>query len=109
MSAEFAGTLRERIVVERQLEARTATGLAAGEWETVFSCLAAVVPETAAGAEAEGQALSGMGRFRVTIRARDGAAVGQRVVWRGRALLVRQMVDDPRLSDRIAMRCEEVR
>lgn len=109
MTLEFAGSLRERIAVERQLEARTALGLAAGEWEAMFRCFASVAPETAAGAEAEGQALSAMTRYRVTIRARPGMAVGQRVVWKGRRLLIRQIVDDPRTTDRLLMRCEEVR
>jgi head-tail adaptor len=109
MSTEFAGSLRERITVERQAEARTAMGRAAGEWEPLFKCMAAIVPETAAGAEAEGQALSAMARFRVTIRARCGVAVGQRIVWGGTRLMVRQVVADPRTRDRIAMRCEEVR
>jgi head-tail adaptor len=106
---EFAGTLRERVTLERQVEARTAMGLAAGEWEPLFSCPASIVPETAAGAEVEGQSLSAMPRFRVTIRSRCGVAVGQRVLWCGRRLMVRQVVDDPRTRDRIAMRCEEVR
>jgi head-tail adaptor len=108
VSAEFAGTLRHRITVERQVEARTAMGLAAGGWEAAFGCAASVVPE-GAGAEAEAQALSAMPRYRVTIRQREGVGVGHRVVWRGRRLAVRQVVDDPRMSDRIVMRCEEVR
>jgi head-tail adaptor len=106
---EFAGTLRERIRIERQAEARTAMGLADGGWEPLFGCMAAIAPEGAWGAEAEGGALSAMARFRVTIRARGGVAVGQRVVWGQRRLLVRQVAEDPRTPDRIAMRCEEVR
>jgi head-tail adaptor len=50
-----------------------------------------------------------MPRFRVTIRWRDGIALDQRVTWNGRKLMVRQLLDDPRAKDRIAMRCEEVR
>jgi hypothetical protein len=87
---------------------RTAGGLQVAGWEEVACCLAEVIPE-GVGAEAEGQALSAMPRFRVTIRARDGIAVGQRVKWKGRAMLVRQRIDDPRLPDRMMLRCEEVR
>jgi hypothetical protein len=50
-----------------------------------------------------------MPRYRVTIRKREGVGVGQRVIWRGRRLAVRQVVDVPRTIDRIMMRCEEVR
>ena len=106
--SEFAGALKERIIIERPTDLRTASGLQTAGWETVARCLAAIVAE-GAGAEAEAMALSAMPRFRVTIRRRDGIAVGQRVIWGGRALLVKQRIDDPRLPDRILMRCEEMR
>ena len=106
--SEFAGTLKERVVIERRAALRTELGMQAGGWETVATCLAAVVAE-GAGAEAEAQALSAMSRYRVTIRNRDGIAVGQQVKWRGRVLAVRQRIDDPGLPDRILLRCEEVR
>jgi head-tail adaptor len=108
MSAEFAGSLRERIAIERPATVRTAGGLQTAGWEPVAECLAAIVPE-GAGAEAEAMSLSAMPRFRVTIRARHGIAVGQRVRWGERLLAVRQMIEDPRLADRLMLRCEEVR
>jgi len=108
MSGEFAGTLRERITIERSVSLRNAMGLQEPGWEEVCRCLAAVVLETV-GAESEGQALSSMPRYRVTVRWRDGIALDQRVRWNGRSLMVRQLLDDPRARDRIVMRCEEVR
>ena len=105
---EFAGTLRERISIERPADLRTASGLQTGGWETVARCLAAIAAE-GAGAEAEAQALSAMPRYRVTIRRRDGIAVGQRLIWGERAMLVKQRIDDPKLPDRILLRCEEMR
>ena len=105
---EFAGTLRERILIERPASERTAMGLTTSGWETVASCLAAIEPE-GVGSEAEGQALSAMPRFRVTIRWREGVTIGQRVTWGKRMLMVRQLADDPRRRERIVMRCEEVR
>jgi head-tail adaptor len=106
--SEFAGTLKERIIIERPTDLRTASGLQAAGWEPVARCLAAIVAE-GAGAEAEAMALSAMPRFRVTIRRRDGIAVGQRITWGGRAMLIKQRVDDPKLPDRILLRCEEMR
>ena len=108
MTAEFAGSLRERVVIERPVSERTAIGVQASGWETVARCLASVMPE-GAGPEAEAQALSAMPRFRVTIRNRDGVAIDQRLRWGKRVLMIRQMVDDPRLGDRHLLRCEEVR
>jgi len=108
MSREFAGTLIQRIIIEQPVSARTETGMQESGWEVVARCLAAVVPE-GAGPESEGQALSAMARFRVTIRRREGIAVGQRLRWGARVLMVRQRIDDPGLADRIVLRCEEIR
>jgi SPP1 family predicted phage head-tail adaptor len=105
---EFAGTLRERVIIERPVSVRNTMGLQEPGWEQVCQCLAAVMIESV-GPESEAQALSSMARFRVTIRQRDGIRVGHRVRWNGRSLLVRQLLDDPRTKDRIVMRCEEVR
>ena len=105
---EFAGTLRERVVIERPVSSRNAMGLQEPGWETVCRCLASVMLDTV-GAESEGQALSAMPRYRVTIRQREGIGLDQRVRWNGRSLAVRQLLDDPRTKDRIIMRCEEVR
>lgn len=106
--SEFAGTLRERILVERPIEQRTQMGLPQIEWEPFFRCLALVLPE-GAGAEAEAMALSAMSRFRVTIRRREGVRIDQRVRWKDRILTIRQIVDDPRERDRLHLRCEEAR
>jgi head-tail adaptor len=106
--SEFAGTLRERIVIEAPISVRNAMGLQEPGWEQVCRCLAAVELETI-GPESEGQALSSMPKYRVTIRQRDGIGLDQRVTWKGRSLMVRQLLDDPRTKDRIVMRCEEVR
>jgi SPP1 family predicted phage head-tail adaptor len=108
MSAEFAGTLKERILIERPSSERTAMGLQTAGWEPVARCLAAIEPE-GMGPEAEAQALSAMPRFRVSIRWREGVAIDQRITWGERLLMVRQLADDPRRRERIVMRCEELR
>jgi head-tail adaptor len=108
MTTEFAGTLRERVVIERPISVRNAMGLQEPGWELVCRCLASVVLESV-GAESEAQALSAMPRYRVTIRRRDGLALDQRIGWNGRRLMVRQLLEDPGTKDRVTMRCEEVR
>ena len=108
MTAEFAGTLRERVVIERPISVRNAMGLQEPGWQEVCNCLASVVLE-GVGVESEAQALSAMPRYRVTIRRREGMAIGQRVTWSARRLTVRQLLEDPRAKDRLVMRCEEVR
>ena len=105
---EFAGRLKERVVIEAPVEERTPTGVRVGEWREVARCLAAISAR-GAGAEAEGMALSAMGRFVATIRWREGVAMGQRLRWRGRLYLIRRLMDDPRLPDRIELEIEEWR
>ena len=106
--SEFAGTLRERVVIERPTSVRNSMGLQEPGWEEVCRCLASVALDSV-GPESEAQALSAMPRYRVTIRSREGIALDQRISWAGRKLMVRQILDDPRARDRITMRCEEVR
>jgi head-tail adaptor len=105
---EFAGTLRERIIIESKVTNRTPAGVQQEGWATVASCFAAVALD-GVGAESEGMALSAMPRFRITIRKRDGIAIDQRIRWGARTLMVRQLVDDPAAKDRLTMRCDEVR
>ena len=105
---EFAGTLAQRIIIERPLGGRTASGLPTGQWEIAGSCRAAIEPE-GAGPESEAMSLSVMPRFRVTLRKRSGLSIDQRLRWGERVLMIRQVVDDPRTPDRIVLRCEEAR
>jgi head-tail adaptor len=105
---EFAGSLRERIAIEQPTSTRTPTGLQDSGWATVARCLAAIAAE-GAGPESEAMALSAMPRLRVTIRRRDGVKIDQRIRWKSRTFMIRQLVDDPTLPDRLVLRCEEVR
>jgi len=57
----------------------------------------------------ESPAPNAMTRYRITIRRCEGIALGERIRWNGRILMIRQLLHDPRARDRIAMRCEEVR
>jgi len=106
--SEFAGTLTERIAIERPTAERTPMGLQQPGWEPVLRCLAGIAAE-GFGPEGEAMAYSSMQRFRVSIRRREGIAVDQRIKWKGRLLMIRQLLEDPRQKDRIVMRCEEVR
>jgi hypothetical protein len=47
MSGEFAGTLKQRIRIERPVDWRTDSGLQQAGWEQVCDCLAAIVAEGA--------------------------------------------------------------
>lgn len=105
---EFAGTLRQRVRIERPVTTRTPTGVQESGWEPVASCLAAVELE-GVGPQSEAMALSAMPKLRITIRRRDGVAIDQRIRWGARSLMIRQLLDDPRYPDRLVLRCEEAR
>jgi len=108
MSGEFAGTLTQRVELQRLVRDRTAAGLSSRDWETFANCLASVAPD-GAGSEAEGMTLSALARYRMVIRTRPDVRIEQQVRWRDRSFLVKQVIDDPRSPDRIELRCEEVR
>ena len=108
MSREFAGTLNERILIERPIATRNALGLQEYGWEMVCRALASVIAE-GVGAESEAMALSAMPKFRITVRKRDGIAIDQRVSWKSRKMMIRQLLEDPKAPDRMTLRCEEVR
>lgn len=74
----------------------------------MLSCLAEIVAE-GAGAADEAMSVSAMPRYRVTVRRQGEFSVDQQIRWRERRLLVRQIVDDPKLPDRLVLRCEEQR
>lgn len=108
MSGEFAGRLKERITIERPSAQREASGLQLDVWTRLFACWAAIAA-SGAGGQVQGQALSAMPRFVVTIRRRGGVAVGQRIRWGERVLIVLELTDEPLAKERLTMRCEEVR
>lgn len=106
--SEFAGTLRERILIEGRDYVRSAAGLRAERWRAVASCRAAIRPD-GVGREVEADAISVLPRYQVTVRRRPELQVDQRLRWGSRSLRIRQIVDDPRLPDRLVLRCEEER
>lgn len=106
MSAGFAGGLRHRVVLSRPNGARDAMGAAEG-WSEIGLAWCEVRPE-GRGALFVGEARSGLMLWRVTLRARD-VAVGDRIEAVGRTMIVREVLDDPALADRIVTIAEEVR
>ncbi len=108
MSGELAGLLRERVMLERQAPGRDALGVARGAWMSLGTCWAAVVPD-GEGTDYVGDAFAAPARFRITIRVRRVFGVGDRVIWRGRTLVVQHLTFDPTLPDRLTCRAEEVR
>ena len=105
---EFAGSLNQRIELWERSPMRLPTGSSSEEMSLVLSCRAGIVAEGVAAA-VDAMSVSAMPRFRVTVRRLSDIAVDQQVRWRGRRLVVRQVLDDPQLPDRLVLRCEEQR
>jgi head-tail adaptor len=106
--SEFAGSLRERVVLETRLESRDARGGAAGRYRYDGEAWAALMPMMPAEL-ARGDALSALPRWQVTMRKREGVGLRTRLTWRGKYLAVRGLVSDPRQPAQMLLTCEEVR
>ena len=104
---EFAGTLTQRVTIERRANDRDEAGGATGEWSAIATMFAAIAPDGTIDTEA-GEALDARPRWRVTMRPAD-VTVGDRLRWGGRLLAVRGVVADPRTLDRMTLECEEER
>lgn len=105
---EFAGSLRERVVLETRLDARDAYGGATGKYSYDGVAWAALMP-LVPGDLARADALSAMPRWQVTMRKREGLGLRTRLTWRGKYLAVRGIVSDPRQPAQMLLTCEEVR
>ncbi len=108
MSDEFAGTLREHIVIETRLSTRDSRAGAVGNYRYDGQAWAAVSPLMPADLT-RADALSAMPRWRVTIRKREGVGLGTRLTWRGKYLAVRATLSDPQTPAQMHLTCEEVR
>lgn len=106
--SEFAGKLTQRIELWARSQARLENGVSSEEMSFSLTCLAGIAAEGAAAAD-EAMSVSAMPRYRVTVRRQDDFSVDQQVRWRGRRLIIRQIVDNPILPDRLVLRCEEQR
>jgi SPP1 family predicted phage head-tail adaptor len=105
---EFAGTLRERVLLETRLANRDSRGGATGGYSYDGTAWAAVMPLMPADMT-RADALSAMPRWQVTMRKREGVGMQTRLTWRGKYLAVRALVSDPREPAQIQLTCEELR
>jgi head-tail adaptor len=106
--SEFAGALRERVVLETRLESRDGRGGANGRFSYDGVAWAALMPLMPADLSSA-DALSAMPRWQVTMRKREGVGLRTRLTWRGKYLAVRGLVSDPRQPAQMLLTCEEVR
>ena len=104
---EFAGTLTQRVTIERRAGDRDQAGGATGGWPAIATTFAAIAPAGTTDIEA-GEALDARPRWGVTMRPAD-VIFGDRLRWGARLLAVRSVVADPRTPDRMMLECEEER
>jgi head-tail adaptor len=105
---EFAGTLRERVVIETRLGDRDNKAGATGRYSHDGEAWVALMPMMPANLTSA-SALSAMPRWQVTIRKREGLGLSTRLTWRGKYLAVRGVLSDPRQPAQLLLTCEEVR
>ncbi|MEP7350523.1 MAG: head-tail adaptor protein [Sphingorhabdus sp.] len=105
---EFAGRLRERVVIEQRMGNRDLLAGATGSYAYAGEAWAALMPLVPADLM-QADALSAMPRWQVTMRKREGLDPGTRLTWRRKYLAVRGVMSDPREPAQIVLTCEEVR
>jgi head-tail adaptor len=108
MSGEFAGSLRERVLIETRVGNRDGLGGASGKYAYSGEAWAAFMP-LVPGDLTLADARSSMPRWQVTMRKREGIDPRVRLTWRGKYLAVRQVVSDPREPAQMILTCEEIR
>jgi head-tail adaptor len=108
MSGEFAGSLRERITIERRSGGRDMRAGATGAYLYDGAAWAAVAPLMPSSLIA-GDAISALPRWKVTMRKREGIGPSTRIVWRGRFLAVRAVESDPATPAQMILTTDEVR
>lgn len=105
---EFAGNLRERVLLETRLDSRDARGGSNGRYVyegVAWAALVPLVPSDLVRADA----LSALPRWQVTMRKRESVGMNSRLTWRGRHLAIRALVTDPREPAQMVLTCEELR
>jgi head-tail adaptor len=108
MSGEFAGNLRERVVIETRIGTRDACAGAIGKYAYDGQAWVSLMP-LVPGDLTRADALSALPRWQVTMRKREGLGIQTRLTWRGKYLAVRGLVSDPRQPAQMVLTCEEVR
>jgi head-tail adaptor len=108
MIGEFAGTLRERVIIETRLGNRDQLASASGRYMFSGEAWVSMMPLIPA-ALTQADSLSAMPRWQVTMRKREGIDPRVRLTWRGKYLAVRQVATDPREPAQMVLTCEEVR
>ena len=106
--SEFAGSLRERVLIEQRQGNRDLLAGATGQYAYAGEAWAALMPMMPADL-AQADSLSAMPRWQVTMRKREGIGPGTRLTWRRKYLAVRGVICDPRVPAQIVLTCEEVR
>ncbi len=100
--AEFAGSLRESVAVERWAAAG-----GGGAWLPAGTAWAALDPVDTVLTADIGERQLGRPRFRLTVRTPTAVGLGTRCRWRGRVLVVLRAEPDPRAPDRATFLVED--
>lgn len=104
MADEFAGGLRETVVIELSLAAAAGTP---GAWSDGDHAWAALVPVDDVQLVDIGERRIGRPRYHLTLRTPTAATVTSRFRWRDRLLVVVRLKPDPRARDRLTFLVED--
>lgn len=99
----LASRLKERIRIEKTVNTADGAGGVNREWVTHVQCFAEIVPSAREIREqVEAGALTERAVYRVTIRARGDVTRAMRVVWKGRVLNIRSVMQHDATTELVA-------
>jgi SPP1 family predicted phage head-tail adaptor len=102
---EFAGSLRERITIQRPVDTPDGGGGAHRQWQDVQTVWAAVHP-VARDEQRYGAHVASRARFGIVLRADGVIAADARLLWRGMILGIVSVLHDPATQDRCTIFAE---
>jgi SPP1 family predicted phage head-tail adaptor len=107
IKAQAIGPLRERVAIQQMTETKDAMLAAQQTWATLLTVWAEVRP--ASNSEMwRRQQIQSTSNWTVTIRYRTGITPQMRVVWNGRAFLIRGVDNSDMRKRFIELACEEL-
>ncbi len=108
MSAELAGSLRERVALEHRVGNRDQLAGSTGKYVYGGDAWASLIP-AAVGDDVAGAAQSAMPIWKVVMRKRESVGLSTRLTWRRKYLAVRRVEWSPVAPGYMTLTCEELR
>ncbi len=108
MSREFSGKLDQRVVLQQPVDAADGGGGQNRIWQDIAELWAHVMPVVFDERRYAGHVAT-RERYHIWVRRDGDIALDARLIWRGQALSILAVADDPAAADRLRITAEQER